>query len=81
MIARVNGPTTTTRRLVSEPAKSAPPQPVAQPTPIRITATAAIEQAGRYTRDDTADLSRLACPTSSLRDCGSGGAGGRNDDR
>src|SRR5450755_2543540 len=60
MMTRVNGPTTTTRRLVMAPAKSAPPQRLAQPIPTRTAARAAIEHAGRYTRDDRATRPPLA---------------------
>ena len=47
MIARVAGPATTARRLTTEPAKSEPPQPAAQPTQSRTPAAIAITQAGR----------------------------------
>ena len=73
MITRVAGPATTARRLTTEPAKSAPPHPFAQPNPSRIPAATAITQAGRYTRDESANLTggaprgRHARP---LRACG-----------
>ena len=35
IIASASGPIVSTRRLVSEAAKSTPPHPVAQPTPTR----------------------------------------------
>jgi hypothetical protein len=47
MITRVSGPATTTRRLVMEPVKSAPPQCLDQPMATRTAATAAMEHAGR----------------------------------
>src|SRR5580700_2361602 len=69
MIARVSGPTTTTRRLVMAPMKSAPPQRLDQPIPTRTAARAAIEHAGRYTRDDSATSAPFA-----VRPFGSAGA-------
>ncbi len=65
MIARVKGPTTTTRRLVIEPAKSAPPQSVAHPTPIRSDRRDRDRAGGRYTRDDSATRSRRGAPACS----------------
>src|SRR5438105_676519 len=65
MIASVTGPATTARRAVTDPEKSASPQPVTQPTATSIAAAAAMLQAGRYTRDDRAAVGRLS--TRSLR--------------
>jgi hypothetical protein len=47
MSTSVKGPATTARSAVTEPPKSAPPHPVAQPTEIRTAAIAVIENAGR----------------------------------
>ena len=47
MIASVSGPTMTTRRLVRDWAKAAPPQRWDQPITTRTTAMPAIEHAGR----------------------------------
>lgn len=43
----VIGPTTTTRNWVIEEEKLEPPQPFAQPMPMRATATPTIAKAGR----------------------------------
>src|SRR5580704_15523916 len=72
--ARANGPITTTRRLVTDPANAAPPQPVDHPTPTSTPAAAGMLRAGRYTFDERA--ARALGMTWLVRSAARGVAGG-----